>query len=505
MIPANTVRKNTDINMKMGTSKIRRWPFYILLFPVFFVVHGYTDNFRFVSAGSALLLCLGYAVAAIFITTLFYFPYKDLSKAALLAFFILAFDFFFGSLLDFLREIFPNSFIAKYSFLVPAFLVLLVFLFFIIKKRKTLSRLNLYLNTLLIVLIVIDVVMLMSQIFSPNNRPGAAKTELTACDSCSKPDVYVIVLDEYAGLQETKDILSYNNQPFLDSLGARGFKTIGNSQSNYSYTAYSTASFLNMEYLDSNKSRSVKKGGYKYAINKIENNRFVNFFLSQGYRFFNCSPFTIAGQSSRIEGSFVPTNTKLITVGTFLNRFEKDVMLSAAEKFNMEWYLRKVMYVTLNGNNQLYALTKKAADARESPKLVYTHLLMPHYPYYYNEAGQLRSFETLRKSSLDSNEDYLAYLKYTNGQVIQLVDYLLSHSAGPPIIVLASDHGYRQYKNQADQNYFFTNLLSVHLPGGNYNLYTDSIDNVNFLRLVLNSQFGQKLPLLKHKAFMIDF
>jgi hypothetical protein len=491
--------------MKMDTGNIKRWPFYVLLFPVFFILHGYSDNFRFVSAGSALLLCLGYVVAAILMTTLFYFLYKDLSKAALLVFFILAFDFFFGSLLDFFREVFPNSFIAKYSVLVPAFLVLLVFLFFIIKKRKTLSGVNFYLNTLLVLLIVIDAVMLISQIFSNSSRSGTNAIEFTACDSCSKPDVYVIVLDEYAGLQETKDILAYNNQPFLDSLGTREFKTINNSQSNYSYTAYSTASFLNMEYLDSNKSKSVKKGGYKYAINKIENNRFVNFFLSRGYRFFNCSPFTIARQSSHIEGSFVPTNTKLITVGTFLNRFEKDVMLSAAEKFNMEWYLRRVMYVTLNDNNELYALTKKTADTSEGPKLVYTHLLMPHYPYYYNEAGQLRSFEALRKSSLDNNEDYLAYLKYTNGRVVELVDYLLSHSARSPVIVLASDHGYRQYKNQTDQNYFFTNLLSVHLPGKNYNLFTDSLDNVNFLRLLLNSQFGQKLPLLEHKAFMIDF
>ncbi|HET6994738.1 MAG TPA: sulfatase-like hydrolase/transferase [Chitinophagaceae bacterium] len=491
--------------MKNGTGNIRRWPFYILLFPVFFILHGYADNFRFVSTGSVLLLCLGYMSAAILITVLFYFLYKDLSKAALLAFFILAFDFFFGSLLDFLREVFPTSFIVRYSFLVPAFLVLFVILFFIIKKRKALYRVNYYLNTLLVLLIVIDVAILITRLMGNSNRPGAVDKEMTACDRCSKPDVYVIVLDEYAGQQETKDILAYSNQPFLDSLGARGFKTIDNSQSNYSYTAYSTASFLNMEYLDPDKSKSVKKGGYKYAINKIENNRFVNFFHSLGYRFFNCSPFTIAGQSTRIEGSFVPTNTKLITVGTFLNRFEKDVMLSAAEKFNMEWYLKRVMYVTLNGNNELLALTKKTADTGGDPKLVYTHLLMPHYPYYYNEAGQLRSFEALRKSSLDNNEDYLAYLKYTNGQVIQLVDYLLSHSARPPVIVLASDHGYRQYKNQADQNYFFTNLLSVHLPGGNYNLYTDSTDNVNFLRLLLNSQFGQKLPLLEHKTFMIDF
>jgi hypothetical protein len=192
-------------------------------------------------------------------------------------------------------------------------------------------------------------------------------------------------------------------------------------------------------------------------------------------------------------------------VGTFLSRFEKDVMLSAANKLNLTWYLKKSMYVTLKGNNKLDALTKKIAESEPGPKIIYTHLLMPHYPYYYTETGELRSFDALQKSSLDNNEDYLAYLKYTNRQMILLTDQILSHSSAPPVILLVSDHGYRQYTNKTGVNYYFSNLLSLHLPGHNYSLYNDSTNSVNFLRILLNIEFRQRLPFLDDKTFMIDF
>src|SRR5215471_12661980 len=109
--------------MDKDVKKIKKWPFYIALFPVFFVFHGYVENFRLISPMSALLLCGLYTAVSLLVTATFYLFFKDLSKAALLSFFILAFDYFFGNVVDLLNEFLPSSFIVKYSFLVPAFLV----------------------------------------------------------------------------------------------------------------------------------------------------------------------------------------------------------------------------------------------------------------------------------------------------------------------------------------------------------------------------------------------
>ena len=489
-------------------NRIRQWPYYIFLFSVFFVLHGFAKYFRFVSATSALLLSLFYIAVSLVIAAFFYLFYKKFSKAALITFFIMAFHFFFGNILDLLTGIFKQGFVLRYSFIVPAFLVAATILFFIIKKRSTVFTITYYLNILMVILIIIDTGTLLFRVSSKKKGLALQGTDtgdvFSLCDTCPKPDVYIILLDEYAGARELKDIFHYDNQPFYDSLGLRGFKTIANSHSNYNYTPYSTATTLNMKYLDPQKTSDAKKG-YKYAIDDINDNRTVNFFLANGYRFFNYSPFTVAYQSAPAEGSFVPVNTKLITAGTFLTRFEKDVWLSVADKMNITWYLKKSMYVTLKDNDLIYNLTKNIAETKTGPKVIYTHLLMPHYPYYYNEAGELRSFDTLRKSLFENTEHYLSYLKYTNKQMTVLIDHILSHSSMPPVIALISDHGYRHYKNNRDPKYYYSNLLSIHLPGGNYSLYSDSTSNINFFRILLNSEFNQKLPLLEDKTFLIDF
>jgi hypothetical protein len=42
------------------------------------------------------------------------------------------------------------------------------------------------------------------------------------------------------------------------------------------------------------------------------------------------------------------------------------------------------------------------------------------------------------------------------------------------------------------------------LPGNNYAAFTDSLTNVNLLRTVLNTSFGQQLPYLRDTAIIMD-
>jgi len=47
------------------------------------------------------------------------------------------------------------------------------------------------------------------------------------------------------------------------------------------------------------------------------------------------------------------------------------------------------------------------------------------------------------------------------------------------------------------------NLNSILLPGKNYNGYYNGMSNINQLRILLNNEFGQKLPLLKDSTIFI--
>ena len=70
--------------------------------------------------------------------------------------------------------------------------------------------------------------------------------------------------------------------------------------------------------------------------------------------------------------------------------------------------------------------------------------------------------------------------------------------------VLMGDHGFRQFNDSTDKKYQFMNLSSIYLPNGSYSSYYDSSSLVNQMRIFLNTQFNQKLTLLKDSTVFIQ-
>lgn len=485
--------------------KIKDWPLYIFLLPLFFVFHGFNTNFYFVSLPSALLLVGVYTLWSLAIAGLFYIFSRRWQHAAVMAIFVMSFNFFFGNIQDTIKENVSDGLFTKYSFLTISFLILLIALFFLLRK-KNLSKLTFYLNTVFIVLIAIEVFSLLSSVFSKNKiaagpLPGFTKI----CDTCAKPDIYIVLLDGYAGSEQLKDLFQYDNSPFTDSLALRGFKTIKKSNSNYNSSPSSAASLLNMEYIDSNELNQMRKNGHRHAFAKINDNRLMSFLQANGYVVFNYSIFKVAGQSAPTGGSFVPANAKLVNGNTFIARLEKDVFLSLANHLHMNKYVKELLYAANRDNEKLYNLTMDNARMRlNKPKIIYTHLLMPHHPYYYDENGKARSFEEVNTLPLNDRPAYLSYLRYSNKKMLQLVDHILANSPAPPVIALLSDHGFR-YFDENYEKYAFSNLLSIHLPSGNYNQFKDSLTNVNFFSTFLNTTFQQHLPMQSDTSLVVNF
>jgi phosphoglycerol transferase MdoB-like AlkP superfamily enzyme len=130
--------------------------------------------------------------------------------------------------------------------------------------------------------------------------------------------------------------------------------------------------------------------------------------------------------------------------------------------------------------------------------------MMPHYPYYYDKNGNEFPFELLIEGNQVNQHNYIEYLQYSNKKLLELVDHILKNSSTPPLIILMGDHGFRHISEAIDPKYYFCNLVSVHLPGNNYKAFTDSLTNVNLLRTVLNTSFGQRLPYLKDSTIIMD-
>ncbi|MBL7738082.1 MAG: sulfatase-like hydrolase/transferase [Chitinophagaceae bacterium] len=478
---------------------IKTWPAFLFLLPLFFVLHGITINYNAVPYGEAIKLTGWYILVAVLIAGICWLFYRDRTKAAILSFFIMAFHFFFGNVQDSIKSFSPLSFFSQYRFLLPVgFCLLLAIMIMLNKRKRTLHRLTTYLNILLLLLALTDTFLLITMSWQKRYEGNTGTTGLTLCDTCPKPDIYLLLFDQYAGHGALKEVFGFDNSGFENELQRRGFHVVAGSRSNYNLTPFSMASLLEMDYL-SPEMGSKKNLNVGYSYRAIQNSRAIQLLNEHGYRFYNHSVFDFPGQPAHKYAMFFPYGTKLITSKTFVSRIARDIRSAISEgKLGLKAAQIKIAYEGLHFNNDIFEVTKNLAATRsDEPKFVYAHFMMPHFPYYFDSKGHQLPLEKLLKSRKENAEAYIEYLQYCNTRILELAEYILARSPNPPVIMLLSDHGFRHPEKKADRRYDFMNFNAIYLPGKNYHHFHDSLTSVNHFRVFFNSCFNQRFPLLK--------
>lgn len=477
-------------------------PLFLLLLPVFFVFHGFIRNYDFVPVTDALLLIAMYVAFSIGFALLFWPLQKSLVKASLFALSLMAYHFFFGSIHDLVKTYFEGMFISRYTFILPAsFIGFIVFFFWLRKKKKTSYHSVYYLNILLAILIVIDMGWLVSKILTQKNDPLSEikNAGFTKCDGCPKPDIFFIILDGYSGNRALKEKFDFDNSAFENELEQLGFRILKESSSNYNYTPFSIASILNMKHLDLNM-KTKGQGNLNYSYRMIRDNPVLKFLQANKYQVYNYSIFDLGKYPPRSYRNILPVKTKLITAQTFISRLKRDLGGNLIlGKFIIKSEEKKYVYSYLQNNNNFIQLTKDiAAQPATSPKFVYTHLIMPRFPYFFDSKGNPNPYDSLTNESFITNKhNYIEYLKYSNQQILLFVKDIVKSAARPPVIIILGDHGFRYFDKKEERKYDFSNLSAVYLPSGNYTQFYDSISAVNIFPVLFNTEFRQHIPLHK--------
>jgi hypothetical protein len=492
--------------MKKIVSIFQKHPYFLVLFPVYFVFHGFTENYDLVPLPDAVKLAAIYIITSLLVFFLLFLFYKHVKRAALGAFLIATINFFFGPVHDLLKKTFHGSFIIKYSFLLPLiFILLLIFLILAKKKRWHLIKTTLYLNLLLVIILLIDAISLGIKTVNHKNYSSSIATEFIACDSCQKPDVYLIVADEYAGREELKDIFSFDNAAFENDLMQRGFTIVSGARSNYNFTPFSIASMLNMNYLNGIEGNNSSKQDMSVCYSTIKKNKLLAFLEHSGYDFYNYSIFDFDRQPSVTIPTFLPRKTILITSQTLLSRLQRDLWFHLVTDLHLRSAIKYSIYNDHYNNEKILKLTEQAVKNNSAPKFVYTHVVMPHYPYYFDRFEKPTPESQLNDSNNPNKQAYIEYLHYANKKLLNLIDKILSTSKKPPILILIGDHGFRQFTERTDHKYYFMNLDAVYFPDHDYSKFYDSMSLVNQFRVILNAQFNQHFALLKDStSFLID-
>ena len=480
-------------------------PVFFLLLPVFFVFHGFTDNYNAVPVKDALLLLLMYVAASAIFFLIGWFFYRQFFKAAIFSFSLMAFHFFFGAIQDFLKASLDDSLLTRYSFLLPFFFLSFIFLIWFLKRRRTpLIRFGFYLNLLLCISILLDAVWLAQKIIrrsSPGNTAGQLSIK---CDSCVKPDIYFLIFDEYSNTTALKETWHYDNSDLDTFLVKKGFRLLPFSRSNYNFTEFSIASTLNMDFLQIPDPSACTVKDYNNCFELIKKNKVCSILNSLGYEIANYSIFDIQKNPSPVKESFLPLKTRLITSQTFLSRIKKDLFhLLLVGKFEIKWLSKDLLYTTYHNNQKIISsILQEPTNTSINPKFVYSHIEMPHPPFYYNKYGQEKSREEIVKSGGQNISDYLDYLPKTNEVIRKIVSNILTHSKRPVVIMLMGDHGFRE---KQEKNFQFRNLNAVYISSGNYAGFYDTITNINEYRVLFNTLFNSSLPLKKDSTvFLMD-
>ncbi len=476
--------------------------YFLFLLPVFFFLHRLTQNYLPALIETTIFVAVKYILIIIALVLILNWIFKSFRKVAVLIFALMAFYFLFGPVHDYLKQLFPGFFFVKYTFIIPISLLLFsVLAMVLIRTKSNLNRVTIFLNILFTAFILLDLALLLKA-NSGMTKEADLALSLKNCNNCNRPDIYLIVADEYAGNKQLKDLFSFDNSGFESELETRGFHVVKNSISNYNATVYSIASMLNMNYIENLESRLINHRDMFLCKEIINENNLTELLNKSDYDLYNFSFFNLSGKINPVSNPFFVSQTKFLTSETFVNRLIKDVSFN----FSSQEEIDKLKWKHHYNNIKIEKLLKESVlQKSKKPKFVYTHLAMPHHPYYLDSTGkEVLKWKITPGYAQDKNA-YIQYLVYTNKKLLQLVDHIKSNSDQPPVIILMSDHGYRQLDEDHLKPYFFMNLNAVLLPGKDYSQFYEGMSNVNQFRVILNAEFKQNLPLLKDSTtFLIE-
>lgn len=495
-------------------------PFFLLLLPLFFIYSGYNELFGFLSFKfilsnlAVILLCI--AICLFIFSKLFH----DFAKASVFTFLLSLFCLVFGYLHDSLKQFLPQSFFAKFTFLIPAIFILFLIAFIVLKKRKkSFVELYLFLNLLFVVLLLSEIPNSVKRyqldksvdnlIDFRFNAYNDYKTAKALHDSL-KPDIYFLVFDAMASSKSILQNFGRNNYQLDTFLQQQGFYVIQNGRANYNWTIHSLSTTFNMEYLPPWIAPVMNDGkAYFWGSASILNNSLFRILKREGYTVNSYQPISFDNKDWPGNPYFSSFKKYHYSFKTFPGRIYRDVFWNYS-KIDVGFIKERQFKIISDRNYEkksyldtTIALIKKSCSISGKQKFIYGHFMIPHDPYTFDSSGKVkRPEQTIIKRKEDDAGAYYNQLVYAANVIKDLVTYIQVNNKKNTVIIVAGDHGYRSSESEK-AGYNFENFNAFYFPDKNYTKLYDSISPVNTFRIVLNKSFGSNLPLLKDSSILV--
>jgi len=502
--------------MKQRLKAIFKGPvvFYPLLFAAFPILFLYAYNISQTSASQMWLPLAISVAAALVLWTILSLILRSLAKAGLATAIFLVFFFSYGRFYDALEN--WGAFVPKHAYLFPGMLFVWGYcVYFIARAKRDFRITTRVLNIVAVVLIAINLFNIASyeiKLAKSNAQTSVQSPGQTVSNSTKPstlPDIYFIILDEYAHPDTMKEYYDYDNSGFINSLKDKGFFIASQSKTRSPFTEQCIAQVLNMEYLTAGWYWNDTKGnfieitsqdlipvkpGSDATFRKIAYSQVAEFLKAQGYEYIYFGNWADIGtwDSYMKDSADLYFNYSKTGAGRWVSQFQ-ELLWSTTMLKPFYYHLVGTQYEGAYRRQTLYTLEHlKRIPEMEGPKFVVAHISCPHVPYVFGPGGEDILFKDWHSRD---KQFYLGQYVFISAEIEKVIDALLKKSEVPPIIILQSDHGLRTTRSI----YEWQKILdAMYLPGMDYDELSDNISPVNTFRVIFDHYFGTDYPLLKN-------
>lgn len=385
-------------------------PFYPILFAIFPTLYLFSRNRPEVTIQDLPLPILVLVVGILVFMLLLKLLTKNYHKIALTAFSFLIVSFLYVPVRDFWPFLAVRDTTSSYVLWGSVWLLIYAIpSILILRSNRNLLWITQYLNVVAIILLTITVVNIgIYQVGT--SEPTQVKIDKVLTSPANQPDIYYIVLDEYARDDYLREVLGYDNEltPYLAS---KGFYIANKSRTAYFDTVTSLASSLNMEYIGDPELK------YAERLTMMQDNKVSQLLKAVGYHYIFITSGGLEGQMGRYAEVHAPQQE---VFGMKTSWFASYMLQSSTlDPFLGSW-------IGCNqGETVLYSFDKIANIPNiEVATFTFVHILSPRSPFVFNRDGN--PIRPTRHLSLEEiKERYLDQLIFINKKVEVLLEEIL--------------------------------------------------------------------------------
>jgi hypothetical protein len=408
----------------MQSTWLKIFPYHIFLIPVFFIWHLLNTYFALIPFSYWSRFLFYYISLAVALFLMGKLLFKNTIKAGCWATSLLIIFFFWGAAHDFLRSLHLPAFLISYKFLLPLTFILIVVIFFILRKRNPLKKISIFFTILFGSFILIEaftsITKSINKEYLKNNLSFYDKplyVNPVKIDNDLKPDIFFIIFDEYASTIALKKYLSYDNGELDSILLHNNFFVVKNSKSNYDLTPLCLASTFNLRYfnipLEGKESTSLDLLKDQYSLKK---SLLPQLLAKEGYTIVNHGICDLENYPSPAEPYFNRFIRGILYNETIAGRIEKEIgwnFIAIQKKLSLEKTNSKAWNEIKINDDNFHALLNELNTQTNTPKFVFGHIMLPHTPYYLNRFGKKRARTDFDATTFNDSL-YIDQLIYTN-------------------------------------------------------------------------------------------